>query len=650
MSTLSMRQNTSTPTTAIASSLSMRSAPSIPPASLIYEPLVKNHLARRFVCSVLTVSAASAWSLAAFWTSWQLGGIEALGLVRWIANWFAPSTLACAALWWSFGSVPVAVLRKSFIDVARSSSLSPQQALVHNTAQRRYRLALLVTITSSVALTLCHSLMVAVIERNGRGDPKISILVGSKKHPFRLNGRFLFLFLVQTIGSVLYCLRDILKDRFDVRWSRHSAISIQVLPSLVSSVISVAMLSGLSTVAATLVFAALRTTALPIFYKVPILHGLLRPLMAHFFKPGFTVVLLWSHSDVIIRAYLATFTSQLIWDITSTMFDVVFSFVSLSFPRTLILFCYLASLPSAKLHAFHELCSLASGTSEAKWKRTTIYADSKHDPTLWATIVRQSLLLLGTDYQAFLHRGSLPSTQAQPALAPKMRNKTETPSTPIIRSPVYKMPQASPIGQLADTISSDGPVAFLISSGLPTFSWTPSNLLKYNASNFIKCTISSPCYSVFSRHLVSSAGRNVATWWTRERKDKAVRKALRNPDLDCMIVEVLGTLISHSLLEDVLGHVQRDIPRILEAMLLYLSAVEDYHSQLTASMSFHQQDDRLRADAAEICIADECIDELTTALRTSIALIVHTFGERLTSFKFPYKIASRLQSFVDYSV
>jgi nucleoporin NDC1 len=43
---------------------------------------------------------------------------------------------------------------------------------------------------------------------------------------------------------------------------------------------------------------------------------------------------------------------------------------------------------------------------------------------------------------------------------------------------------------------------------------------------------------------------------------------------------VLSHLISASLKEDAYGAVQRDIPRVLEAFLSFLQAMEDYHAEV----------------------------------------------------------------------
>ncbi|KAI5119552.1 hypothetical protein M0805_008538 [Coniferiporia weirii] len=672
MSSLARRGMLSTPITAIPSSLSTRSAPSIPPSSQLYEPLAKKILARRFSRNVLVVSAASAWAFAAFRTTSRLGGLEAIGPVGWLAKWVSPVTFTYAALLWSFGSVPIALLRKAYINATRSPSLSPQQTLALHVYQYQYRRALLVLLASSISLTICHSLMSKAMGMNELDDLRLGLWAGSKKHPYHINGRLLYLFLAQTSGAMLYWLRDVLKSRFDIRWTRHSNISNQALSFLTSSVASMALLSMVSLLVSLFFFAVLRMAVLPVLYRVPILHGLLRPLMAHFLRPKFTVSFLWSHFDLIVHAYSITLSTQLTWDITSTMFDIAFSLpVEVAGGPKDFGIVLVSGIKSTEtyfqLHAFHELCLLSSTSGKAQATRSAIYADTKHNPTLWATIVRQCLLLLGRDYQTFLLRGHPPVAPRADPVA-KASKDMEKPSMPVIHSQVYKTIQTSPINELADTLSSDGPITKALtrtsynSIGYSELVGAGSRLWAAPKERLDKIT-SDPSVSsgfrVVLYKLLAPLGRyNIVDWWVRERKDKAAQKALPNRDLDSMIVEVLSALVSYSLSEDALGHVQRDIPRVLEVMVLYLSAIEEYQQELSASLSATVRTDESKLTPAEtrryvalkteVALAEEWIDVLKTALISGIALIVNTFGDRLTSFKFPHKVASRLQSFVDY--
>ena len=59
--------------------------------------------------------------------------------------------------------------------------------------------------------------------------------------------------------------------------------------------------------------------------------------------------------------------------------------------------------------SYVELCKHAEDdTSVASTRRTNVFGDQKHTPTLWATLVRAALLTLGKDYQLLLRRGAPP--------------------------------------------------------------------------------------------------------------------------------------------------------------------------------------------------------------------------------------------------
>ena len=93
-------------------------------------------------------------------------------------------------------------------------------------------------------------------------------------------------------------------------------------------------------------------------------------------------------------------------------------------------------------------------------------------------------------------------------------------------------------------------------------------------------------------------------WWMKERMSRVVQtRCSPYLELDLVVVEgegprltiygvvsvddlfffpVLSHLVCASLTEDKYGVVQRDMPKIIEAMLSFLSAVEDYHAEIKA--------------------------------------------------------------------
>ena len=99
---------------ALPSSLSKRSKPPVPPASQVYDPLIKHVLAQRFARHVLAVSAAASWIIAALWTPWAQGK-DANRILSFITYALSIRTLFHAAGWWTLGALPLALVRRTNI-------------------------------------------------------------------------------------------------------------------------------------------------------------------------------------------------------------------------------------------------------------------------------------------------------------------------------------------------------------------------------------------------------------------------------------------------------------------------------------------------------------------------------------------------------
>ena len=95
----------STPVRAIPSTLLSRTAPTIPPASQLYEPLVKGVLRHRLYKTFLNAAVLS-WALVLSWRSWFAGAGDTLLMP------IRPSILAYTVMTFSAGALPVLVLRK----------------------------------------------------------------------------------------------------------------------------------------------------------------------------------------------------------------------------------------------------------------------------------------------------------------------------------------------------------------------------------------------------------------------------------------------------------------------------------------------------------------------------------------------------------
>jgi nucleoporin NDC1 len=206
----------------------------------------------------------------------------------------------------------------------------------------------------------------------------------------------------------------------------------------------------------------------------------------------------------------------------------------------------------------------------------------------------------------------------------------------------------------------------------------------------------------YTPELLKGGYRHMIDWWERERTSKVVQASLPFWELDVVVVEsnssyynlllaeaerfliALSYLVCASLTEDQYGIVQRDIPKILETLTSFLSAVEEYQVQITSlikplstSNELSQKEQAaLNLVAIEVEKAQEILGGmadgvficfymnyfpppplevliftlicLVLGLKGGIARIVRTFGDKLLAFKFPPRVAQKLQGFLDY--
>jgi nucleoporin NDC1 len=152
-------------------------------------------------------------------------------------------------------------------------------------------------------------------------------------------------------------------------------------------------------------------------------------------------------------------------------------------------------------------------------------------------------------------------------------------------------------------------------------------------------------------------------------------------DIDKQIV--ISRFTCASLTEDRYGVVQRDIPRILEAFLSFLSAIEERQIKVNSLYVAPNAEDEMTQKeirehevlryevekAGEVlgAMADGksincypfplCRMNVTlmkthlasfSGLKEGVARIVRTFGDKLFAFKFPPRTAQKLQGFLDY--
>lgn len=93
-----------------------------------------------------------------------------------------------------------------------------------------------------------------------------------------------------------------------------------------------------------------------------------------------------------------------------------------------------------------------------------------------------------------------------------------------------------------------------------------------------------------------------------------------------------------SLHEDQYGVAQGDIPKALEAFVLYLCTLESYAAELNALAD----EGRLSIVAVRQQVSEH-VQPLIDVLRDSITGVLHTFSAYLDDIRFPPSIARKLQ-------
>ncbi|KAI6043254.1 nucleoporin protein Ndc1-Nup [Pisolithus marmoratus] len=615
-------------TTSFTSSFSARPSPTVPPASQSFEPLVKAVLKHRLSRNVFAFSAA--FSLAfhiLFWSS-------------------DDSSLSARLLspTWIMGVLPIIVSRKLNLTTHNTVAPSPRQTLAGAFSKSSTCRISTVYTASALLLLSLHLYSAPAI----RECLNLSVFVKSKKHPYYLNGCLIFLVTAQAWFALCYSLRNIMLERFVFRWSRNVPSN---PPNLFVNLPLI-----LTTIA---LFTLVTLTA----YNV--VFGLMR-VISRTFLLGLITLANWEFAETLFNLYIP----QPI-DVSHTTAEPNVTLVS-GVTSTDLVFLHFA---------YSDLRNLATDSSpSSSTRRIALFSDQKYNPSLWSTLVRATLLRLGHDYQTLLRRGRAAPPSPPPPVAAPTSTVPNPPSTPILRQPIYKPLQQSPLARILNSLASDSdlsrateevakevetvakevhiPELFRSVTASPTSAAPASTAVVRVAQNppaapsTLITSVQQSCYGLLVKYAPLQS-REVCTqlngWLARERIHKRAEMSLPNRELDALIIESLSALVCASLTEDRYGVVQRDIPRILEAFLSFLQAAEDYQDEVayelddTNSAVFRQKE-RVRVEVAK---ASEAISVVIDALKSGISDIVRTFGDKLTAFKFPPKTAKKLQSFID---
>ncbi|EJD40961.1 hypothetical protein AURDEDRAFT_186764 [Auricularia subglabra TFB-10046 SS5] len=528
-----------------------------------------------------------------------------------------PFELALAAASWAVTVLPVFLLRRYNLQLRRTTEPT-QRAFVRALAGRAKTWEHLGLMAASGAAE--GVIYVMAVYSNAYDDPKLTPFAPSKRHAQHLNERFVFLLLCLSSAGALYAARDQLRQRFVVRWApkSHKTVGIAIRSRIAGTLLRVFAVSVLFPAFFHILYLTFRIPTIRILLRV---FPFLRPTISLFLRrPGDV----WS-LHLYQLAVSALFKLSLAWSTTHVLFDAY-----TSHPPHIAPHIAPATIPGAlvkgventEMHGYFAHLAWLDVARMRAPERRALFAD----PPLWAALVRSALLKLGRDYQLLLRRGAPAPAPAPPPKAPAV--PPATPSKPAALAPAsaaYK-PASSPLRALAD----DGAVTRALTAVPDVFLDSPH---VQKAVGKIKEHL--PDTSAYAKAIVAAPQRRVEPFvalppralalWGAPFPDADGDKWAPDARTDAAIVDALTRLVAASLEEDALGTVQRDVPRVLEALCALLDAAED-------------------AQAA----GGRPVAVLADALRSGIQLVCATFGDRMRAFRVPVRTASKLQGFVDY--
>lgn len=649
-----------TPLRAIPSTLALKSKPTVPLPAELYLPHIKSALSKRLVTQIFLYSFLFCYAGSVWTHQWQPISVDVVvdTLVKWAA-----------------GAVPLVVLRKVYLTSTRSAGGSPSKTFHNSWQKARTKNALALLVVSAMILGVVMT--------------EESVFARSRKHPYYLNPRFLFLVASQIVIGVGYTVRDIMQDRFVVNFAKGSisfsnVLSITILCTLFATV----------TLPATFVAVIIFRLVLPIIYWTPF-RFLARPFTAHFLRSSiFRLPFLpLTHLSLGWSAWKLGFNTLLLWELTTMLF-VHYTSQPIKIDDSIVVISgvtYPTESEDNKFYVYHAYTALLSffdaESSTAKKKRTAIFENQQYSPTLIKHIIREGLLWLGKDYRFFVSKGNPPPPKPASSSTPTPPVPPNTPlRAPVLKQEILKRqvfastPKKSPLKNVVDNFASDGDFVKVLDEGakhlpqvhLPELgelglsdlpevfrSRTATPTKAVAASPAEQATLSRKSESI--KQMLSltplknfPAFRSIQRWYTRERQDKLVKSWARDIDGDLGVIKLLTAVVCSSLTEDTYGMLARnddnDVPKILEAFVKYLDAVETVQTELVAKLPSPPPQTPLSAEELEVSVevekALDVLAPLRDELKNALSQITRTFGRKLEAFVFPVRVGEVLESYV----
>ncbi|KAB5592712.1 Nucleoporin [Ceratobasidium theobromae] len=460
---------------------------------------------------------------------------------------------------------------------------------------------------------------------------KFSLFTGSHRHPYSLNERHLVLLIGNVILGVVYATCDAICHRDPAWLRRFGGLTQRRSTATWKAVIRSSKFAVYYWPSFLISYLVLRVPCWAITNR---LFGFVLSPFLHFILRSNAVWQLVSWS-LFWRMFVLQITTLVMWDVAGEWFEINASqVIHLSQFKEDPNASLIAGLQSKdtyyKYFAFAELANVVATRAP---RRVTLFSDLKANPTAWEQVCRECLLFLGKDYSAVVNRNAAPPAGKYNVI------------------PVYKSgapPQTTPIDAFVGAANT---VATVIPSNLSV----PAIFL--SASHSVTPTTAPPLQSAspaWKLPKIDLSGVSVRlmdtlppVWAERlgwiwnvlfvERQEAQLEALLQGRAADIWVIEALSTLVASSLQEDPYGRVQRDIPRVLEALVAYLGALEQLVDEMNVEPTPYTEDAIKRV-----------VQPVADALREGIRTIVLEFGHRLAAFTFPPRVAKRLQTMVDY--
>ncbi|GAA5822909.1 hypothetical protein JCM11251_004420 [Rhodosporidiobolus azoricus] len=653
-------------------------------ASQAYAQLCKVVLGRRNR-NMLTLTGTAAFA------ALYIGTFDPRGLPRSLFN-ILPILLFSPFAF--LASLPIIVLRKKTLTTARPP-LPTRFAQFAQLRERSSLWVLLAYLISSSILLVTYVSCAPWVSRDAKLD---FFFFHEGRDSWQLNERRVLLALLHTFLGVFGMVQHVFNDRSQVHFDDDTSLTIPArLSAKASQRVPAAFRSAFTAVMTFWTGYVLLRRPVLRFFLVHVAGSWARPYLWSMmrFNGAYSITLA-------ARALSFATLHFLLWEATNVCFEVY-----ATHPMTVSQFgshpnqALLSGLRSKDSYyqqfAYLELARL---TLTDPKRREAIFRDVKPGSAVggaWNELSRECLLLIGTELQRAKGRGSLPKPAQSPASsssAPSFSQQQRQSSpnrAPVKNEPIFLSTKptffdklasaavssgsptlgASPAGQAVSS-ALHGPTAKEATQAVSTALAATSSVVSRVPSILQGSSLASDASSQEGEQKNGSAAtsanelqpeqvpqvfgveQRIARFVPAQLRTKLFAVGMENRARRCVpkrrvtvcAIQALSNLICASLTEDPYGVAQRDIPKILEAFVRYISVLDSLESELTelAERTPGGQDEREKARK----VVEKEVGEVQEALRAGTKAVLTEFSDYLGEFRFPTSVAAQLQQLVDY--